>query len=97
MTSTRRREAPLAPGAGISTRSSRGSRWSSRCFQPNIFLSSFLIVPPAELSFTHTKRVELYRRVRKANFRLSNASEHHARILTPAPQPPRSSHASSEH
>jgi len=38
MTSTRRRKAPLAPGAGISTRSSRGSRWSSRCFQPTVLL-----------------------------------------------------------
>ena len=38
MTSTRRRKAPLAPGAGISTRSSRGSRWSSRCLQPTVLL-----------------------------------------------------------
>ena len=38
MTSTRRRQAPLAPGAGISTRSSRGSRWSSRCRQPTVLL-----------------------------------------------------------
>ena len=35
----------------------RGPWRASRAAQPNIFLSSFLIVPPAELSFTHTKRV----------------------------------------
>ena len=38
MTSTRRRKAPLAPGAGISTRSSRGSRWSSRRLQLSALL-----------------------------------------------------------
>ena len=35
----------------------RGPWRASRAAQPNIFLSSFLIVPPAELSFTHTKGV----------------------------------------
>ena len=35
----------------------RGPWRASRAAQPNIFLSSFLIVPPAELSFTHIKGV----------------------------------------
>ena len=38
MTSTRRRKAPLAPGAGISTRSSRGSH-PYRLFHSPLFLS----------------------------------------------------------
>ena len=36
----------------------RGAWRASRSRQPNIFFSSFLIVPRAELWFTYTKRVE---------------------------------------